>query len=62
MCIRDSLYIGGGNAKAIKFQLPPDVSTVSNVDGLIGGIGLWREPDAMAHPAPANDGAVAPPE
>ena len=38
----DHLYLGGGNAKAIKFELPPDVSTVPNTDGLMGGIALWR--------------------
>ena len=58
----DHLYIGGGNAKAIKFQLPSDVSTVSNIDGLTGGIALWREPGGAAHPTAANDGAAASPE
>lgn len=38
----DHLYLGGGNAKAVKFELPPDVSTVPNTDGLLGGIALWR--------------------
>ncbi|HEV8030755.1 MAG TPA: ROK family protein, partial [Stellaceae bacterium] len=38
----DHLYIGGGNSKAVKFELPPDVSLVSNMDGLLGGIALWR--------------------
>jgi polyphosphate glucokinase len=39
----DHLYIGGGNAKAIKFELPGDVSLVSNELGMRGGIWLWRE-------------------
>ena len=39
----DHLYIGGGNAKKIKFKLPPNASTVENVAGLLGGIALWRE-------------------
>ena len=38
----DHLYIGGGNAKAIKFELPPDVTIVPNSDGITGGIALWR--------------------
>jgi len=38
----DHLYIGGGNSKAVKFELPADVSLVSNMDGLLGGIALWR--------------------
>jgi polyphosphate glucokinase len=39
----DRLYIGGGNAKAIKFELPPDVQLVSNELGMRGGIWLWIE-------------------
>ena len=39
----DHLFIGGGNAKAVKFKLPPDVSLVSNELGMRGGIWLWRE-------------------
>jgi polyphosphate glucokinase len=39
----DHLYIGGGNAKAVKFNLPKDVSLVSNELGMRGGIWLWRE-------------------
>lgn len=39
----DRLYIGGGNAKAIKFKLPPDVKLVSNELGMRGGIWLWVE-------------------
>jgi polyphosphate glucokinase len=39
----DRLYIGGGDAKHINFKLPPEVEVVSNEDGLLGGIALWRE-------------------
>lgn len=39
----DHLYIGGGNAKKINFKLPPNVGTVENLAGLLGGIALWRE-------------------
>ncbi len=38
----DRLYLGGGNAKEIIFTLPTYVSTVSNEDGLFGGVALWR--------------------
>jgi polyphosphate glucokinase len=38
----DHLYIGGGNAKDLSFPLPHDVSVVPNMDGLTGGIALWR--------------------
>jgi polyphosphate glucokinase len=39
----DHLFIGGGNAKSVKFDLPKDVSLVSNELGMRGGIWLWRE-------------------
>lgn len=38
----DRLYIGGGNAGRIAFELPPRVQVVSNVEGLLGGVVLWR--------------------
>lgn len=46
----DSLYIGGGNAKSLKFDLPPDVKLVSNDLGMRGGIWLWieRSPGSMS--------------
>lgn len=37
----DRLYIGGGNAKRIKFDLGPDVRTVPNEYGIKGGARLW---------------------
>ena len=39
----DHLYIGGGNAKKIDFELDPDVTIVDNTAGLAGGVALWRE-------------------
>jgi polyphosphate glucokinase len=39
----DRLYIGGGNARLVKFDLPCDVSLVSNELGMRGGIWLWRD-------------------
>ncbi|MDR4494443.1 MAG: ROK family protein [Nitrospirales bacterium] len=39
----DCLFIGGGNAKKVTLKLPDNVSLVSNVAGLLGGIALWRE-------------------
>jgi polyphosphate glucokinase len=38
----DRLYIGGGNAEKIAFELPAGVRTVSNLEGLLGGIALWH--------------------
>jgi polyphosphate glucokinase len=37
----DRLYLGGGNAARIDFELPPDVTVVSNEAGITGGIRLW---------------------
>ena len=39
----DMLYLGGGNAKFISFELPHNAKTVPNLAGLLGGIALWRE-------------------
>jgi polyphosphate glucokinase len=39
----DRLYVGGGNAKKIDFELDPDVRIVSNDAGIKGGIVLWRD-------------------
>jgi polyphosphate glucokinase len=38
----DHLYIGGGNAKKLDFELPADVTVVSNEAGLRGGVVLWH--------------------
>jgi polyphosphate glucokinase len=38
----DRLYIGGGNAEKIDFELPPRVKIVSNTEGLFGGLILWN--------------------
>ena len=50
--IYDRLYIGGGDAKHINFKLSPDVEVVSNEDGLLGGIALWREARTSGATAP----------
>ncbi len=39
----DHLYLGGGNTKKIDFKLPKNVSIVSNEDGILGGVVLWRD-------------------
>jgi polyphosphate glucokinase len=38
------IYIGGGNAKHLRLDLPPHVRVTDNVAGLLGGIRLWDEP------------------
>lgn len=39
----DALYIGGGEAKKVSLNLPPNVTIVPNILGLVGGIALWRD-------------------
>ena len=35
-------YLGGGNAKHLKIELPANVTVTENVAGLLGGIALWQ--------------------
>ncbi len=37
------VYLGGGNAKKLKMDLPVHVTVADNVAGLLGGIALWRD-------------------
>jgi polyphosphate glucokinase len=39
----DHLYIGGGNSRRVKVELPHDVSLVDNDAGVLGGIRLWQD-------------------
>lgn len=39
------LYLGGGNAKKLKLELPDNVTITPNVAGLLGGIALWHDRD-----------------
>ena len=39
----DRLFIGGGNAEHIDFELPANVNLTSNQEGMYGGLGLWLE-------------------
>jgi len=38
----DHMYIGGGNATKIDFDLPKHVTRIPNEDGLLGGVALWK--------------------
>jgi polyphosphate glucokinase len=44
----DHLYLGGGNTKLIKIKPRPDITIVSNMDGLLGGVALWRDVDQQS--------------
>jgi polyphosphate glucokinase len=37
----DALYIGGGETKQVKFDLPANAKIIPNITGLLGGIKLW---------------------
>ena len=61
----DRLYIGGGNSRLVKFKLPAGVKIISNEDGLLGGIALWRQAKPQAAkptPAAVRLPATAPPK
>lgn len=53
----DTLEIGGGNARLITFELPPNIRIVPNQAGITGGVRLWdpavdpvfRDSDAGRH-------------
>ena len=40
----DTLYIGGGNSKKVKLKLGKEVKLISNEEGLLGAMALWRDP------------------
>ena len=41
------LYIGGGNSREVDVALlPANVTVISNLNGLVGGIALWRDASA----------------
>jgi polyphosphate glucokinase len=46
----DKLYIGGGNARVIDFKLPDTIKLISNLEGLLGGIALWKDDPAVSEP------------
>ena len=38
----DHLYVGGGNSRRVRQELPHDVTLVDNAAGIAGGARLWR--------------------
>lgn len=46
----DRLFIGGGNAEKIRFQLPENTQITSNQEGLLGGLGLWQSLNYQRQP------------
>ncbi|NER52837.1 MAG: ROK family protein [Symploca sp. SIO1A3] len=51
----DCLYLGGGEAKRINLELPPNVKIVPNVNGLLGGIALWQVDVPRLNKSNGND-------
>jgi polyphosphate glucokinase len=49
----DRLYLGGGNAKKVSLTLPPNVTIISNVAGLLGGIALWTNGQGLRELQPS---------
>jgi polyphosphate glucokinase len=39
----DTLYIGGGNAKKVTLKHGPEIKIISNEEGLLGAMALWRD-------------------
>lgn len=39
----DVLYIGGGNAKKLTLKHGPNIKIISNEEGLLGAMALWRD-------------------
>jgi polyphosphate glucokinase len=50
----DKLYIGGGNADRIKFELDPDVQLIANECGVKGGAKLWQEKTGKSNSGTEN--------
>jgi polyphosphate glucokinase len=38
----DTLYIGGGNSKKVTLKHGPEIKIISNEEGLLGAMALWR--------------------
>jgi polyphosphate glucokinase len=60
----DQLFIGGGNSAKITIPLPPNVTRVDNVSGLLGGVKLWEHedgrPETAAHGYPRRSSLATP--
>lgn len=39
----DRIYLGGGNSKHLRIDLPPHVKVTPNEAGLLGGLALWKD-------------------
>jgi polyphosphate glucokinase len=39
----DTLYIGGGNSKKVTLKHGPEIKLISNEEGLLGAMALWKD-------------------
>jgi len=57
------LYIGGGNSRKVDISLlPANVTIVSNLNGLVGGIALWRDWVSPRENTNGSSGLVSTPD
>jgi polyphosphate glucokinase len=52
----DHLYIGGGNARKLRFHPDPDTTIISNEAGIRGGVALWQSDGPGGPKAAAGKG------
>ncbi|HTH97096.1 MAG TPA: ROK family protein [Stellaceae bacterium] len=65
---QDRLYVGGGNARHVAVELPPNTTVISNDAGITGGARLWvgespaaKKPATTKKPAPPKPAAAKKP-
>jgi polyphosphate glucokinase len=50
----EHIYIGGGNARRIKFKLPSNASLIPNEDGMVGAAFVWNVRPSGKRKAPGK--------
>jgi polyphosphate glucokinase len=51
----DHLFISGGNASKLRFQLDENITIVTNREGITGGLRLWQQPEQPREEDPFMD-------
>jgi polyphosphate glucokinase len=52
----DQVLIGGGNARHLLGDLPPNATVITQDAGLVGGVRLWRTPGPIGGSPPTQHG------
>jgi polyphosphate glucokinase len=55
LILPDAIYLGGGNAREVRGEVPSKVRLVSNDAGLTGGVALWTRSDSALGRDPGAD-------